>query len=160
RDAKTVAALLSALRGRPGDETRPSLEAVIRDRKQTTANRLLASTLFFEGLNATSEGRLVKVAEATEDGLVLADLLRATGTRKVRVAGKLLFGKLSSSDAEVRAAALGAIAELAVPDALEPVRKRLDDPDIRVRSAAALAAGKLRIRNAGDQLLKLARDPE
>jgi putative membrane-bound dehydrogenase-like protein len=160
RDADTVAALLAALRERPGGEARPHLESVIRDRKHTTANRLQAVSHFLQGLDAASEERLAVVAEAVEDGPVLAAMLRGVGARQARGASKLLLGKLSSKEGEVRAAALGALAEGGGEAAGEPVRRLLDDHEARVRSAAAFAAGKLGLRAAADQLLKLARDPD
>jgi putative membrane-bound dehydrogenase-like protein len=160
RDADAVAALLAALRERPGGEARPYLEGVIRDRKHTNANRLQAVSLFLQGLDAAGEERLSAVAEAVEDGPVLAGLLRGVGARQYRGAAKLLLGKLSSAEVEVRAAALGALADVGGDEAGEPVRQRLDDREARVRSAAALAAGQLGLRTAADQLLKLARDPD
>jgi putative heme-binding domain-containing protein len=155
-----VAAILAALRDRPGGESRPHLESVLRDRRHATANRILAADLFLQGLDPASEGRLLVMAEAVEDGPILADLLRAVGKRRTRGAAPLLLRKLTSTEAEVRAGAVGALAELAVPEADEPIRKLLADPDARVRSAAALAAGKLALRPAADQLLALARDPD
>src|SRR5262249_11813377 len=74
--------------------------------------------------------------------------------------GPLLLQKVASADGEVRACAVGALAEMGVRGADEPVRKLLDDPDARVRSAAALAAGKLSLRQAADQLLKLTSDSD
>src|SRR5262249_20595169 len=56
RDAERVAALLAALRDRPAAETRPHLEGVVRDRRHSTANRLLAAAAFFQRLDAKSEG--------------------------------------------------------------------------------------------------------
>jgi putative heme-binding domain-containing protein len=159
RDPATVGVLLAALRGRPGSETRSSLEAVLGDRKQTTANRLLAVSLFIDGLTG-AESRLPKVAAAVEDGPVLAELLRGAGARKVRAASKLVLSKLSSPSAAVRAAAVTAVADLDVSGAAAPVRKLLGDADAPVRSAAALAVGRLALRPATDQLLKLARDPD
>jgi putative heme-binding domain-containing protein len=159
-DAETVAALLAALRESPGAEARPHLEAVIRDRKRTTANRLLAVSQFLQGLDVASEERLSAVAEAVEDGPILAALLRGVGARQFRGASKLLLGRLSSKEVEVRAAALGALAEVGGEAAGEPVRKLLDDREARVRSAAAFAAGKLGLRAAADQLLKLTHDPD
>jgi putative membrane-bound dehydrogenase-like protein len=155
-----VTAILAALRDRPGSDSRPHLESVLRDRRHTNANRTLAADLFLQGLDPASEGRLLVMAEAVEDGPVLADLLRAIGKRRTRGAGPLLLRKLTSTDADVRAGAVGALAEVAVPEADEPIRKLLADPDARVRGAAALAAGKLALRPAVDQLLALARDPD
>jgi putative membrane-bound dehydrogenase-like protein len=160
RDADTVASLLAALRVRPGGEARPHLEGVIRDRKHSTANRLQAVSLFLQGMDASGEERLSSVAESVEDGAVLAELLRGVGARKVRTASRLLLGKLSSAEVEVRAAALSALAEVGGDEASEPVRQRLDDRAARVRSAAALASGRLGLRAAADRLLKLAHDPD
>jgi putative membrane-bound dehydrogenase-like protein len=160
RQPDAVADLLAALRDLPAGDSRPHLESVFEDKKHTAASRLLAVTLFVQGLDAAGDGRLLPAAEAVEDGPVLAELLRAMGTRKVRGATPFLLRKLTSSDAEVRARALVALAETDVAEAREPVRKLLADTDARVRSAAALAAGRMALRPAGDQLLKLARDPE
>jgi putative membrane-bound dehydrogenase-like protein len=157
-DAATVAALLEAMRGRPGGETRADLEGVLQDNKQTAANRLLAAATFVEGLDAKSEGRLLAMAKAVEDGPVLAALLRAAGAREMTAASELLLGKLSSKDAEVRACAVEALAGLALKEAHEPIQKALDDPSPKVRAAAALSAGKLSLRPASARLLKLARD--
>jgi putative heme-binding domain-containing protein len=161
RQPESVAAILTALRERPGSESRPHLESVIRDREHATSNRLLAVTLFTETLDAASEDRLLKVAEAVEDGPVLAELLRALGKRrKPAAASAFLLRKLSSADAEVRAAAVAAVAEFEARDGQESVGKLLTDTEARVRSAAALAAGKLLLRSMADQLLKLAGDAD
>jgi putative membrane-bound dehydrogenase-like protein len=160
RDAPTVAALLAALRGRGGNAIRPHLEAVVSDRKRTTANRLQAVELFLQGLDGGSEARLPAVAEAVEDGPVLAALLRGAGARKARQAAKLLLHAVGSRDAEVRAAAVGALAEVGGMETGAPVRKLLGDGEPRVRAAAALAAGKLGLRPAADQLLRLTADAD
>jgi putative membrane-bound dehydrogenase-like protein len=161
RDPDSVAVILSAFRDRPAGESRPHLERLLRDQGQPTANRLLAVTLFVQGLDAQSEGRLLAAAESVADGPVLAELLRAMARRRgPRAAAPLLLRKVASAEAEVRAAALGALAELDVAEAHEPIRKSLDDADARVRSAAAQAAGQLRLRAAANRLLKRARDPD
>jgi putative membrane-bound dehydrogenase-like protein len=160
RDADAVAALLGAFRGRPGGEARPHLERVLRDRRHTTGNRLLAVALFLEGLDARDDDKLLTAAEGVEDGPVLAELLRAAGARKARAATKLLLNKLTSPDAGVRAAAVAAVAEVEAPEARGPVVELLGDRDARVRSAAALAAGKLGLRDAADRLIGLARGPD
>jgi putative membrane-bound dehydrogenase-like protein len=159
RDGETVAALLAALRGRPSTEARFQLESVLRDPKHTTANRLLAVSLFLDGL-AGKENCLPGVAAVVEDGPVLAELLRAIGARKVRAGSRILLSKLASANALVRAAAVEAVGDLADRGAWEPVRKLLDDADAGVRGAAARAAGKLEFRPAADRLLELARDAD
>ncbi len=159
KQADTVAVLLAALRDRPAGEARAHLEKVLRDRRQTPANRLLAVSLFLQGL-AGAEERLLASAEAVEDGPVLAELLRAAGTQRARAALPLLLRKLGSEKPEVRAGAVEALAALGSREAHEPIRKLLDDSEPRVRAAAALAAGKLRIEQTAEALLKLARDAD
>src|SRR5262249_41901338 len=65
RHPETVAALLAALRDRPAGEVRAALEGVVTDRQHTTANRLLAASLFLRGLDADGQ-RLLAVAGAVE----------------------------------------------------------------------------------------------
>ncbi len=158
--ADAVAALLAALRDRPAGESRPHLESVLRDSRHLPANRLLAASLFLQGLDAAGEDRLLAAAAAVEDDPVLAELLRALGRRQPRGAAALLLRKTNSAEPEVRASALAALAEIGTPEAHEPVRKLLADPDARVRGAAAAAAGKLALRPAADKLLGLARDSD
>lgn len=159
-DAATVTVLLEAMRGRPGGETRSDLEKVLQDRKRTTANRQLAAAIFVEGLDAKGEARLLAMAKAVEDGPILSALLRALGGRKMTASTKLLVEKTSSKDAEVRACAAEALAEIRPKEAHEPIQQLLLDDSSRVRAAAALAAGKLSMAPAGQTLLKLARDPD
>jgi putative membrane-bound dehydrogenase-like protein len=160
RQAETVATLLAALRDRSDAQTRPALEAVVTDPKHTPMNRLLAVSLFLQGLDAAGEDRLTAMAGAVEDGPVLAELLRGIGTRKVSAGSKLLLRKATSKDGEVRASAAVALAEVGGRESQEAVGKLLGDGDTRVRAAAALAAGKLLLRPAAERLLKLARDPD
>lgn len=157
---ESVAVLLAALHDRPSAETRTHLENVIADKKHAVANRLAAATAFVQGLDAKSEGHLLDVSKALEDGPVLGELLRAIGQRKLRAGGPLLLTKLESMNAPTRASAVAALAELGARDTSEKIRKLLDDADAGVRSAAATAAGKLEIRPAGDALLKLAMDAD
>src|SRR5262249_20925565 len=110
RQAERVAVVLAALGERPADEGRPHLEAVVRDRKHAEANRLLAVSLFVQGLDGTSGDRLLAVAEAVEDGPVLAELLRAVGGRRPARAAPLLLNKAASEAADVRARAVEALA--------------------------------------------------
>jgi len=159
RDPDTASAVLAALGDRPAAEGRPHFEGIVRDRKHATANRLLAVSLFLQGLDAKGEEQLPALAEAVEDGPVLAELLRAIGGKpKLRSASALLLLKAASPVAEVRASAAEALAGLEVGEAKESIRKLLEDCDARVRAAAALAAGKLALRSSIDQLLRLTRD--
>src|SRR5262249_28534704 len=82
----------------------------------------------------------------------------AVGARKMAAGAKLLLGKLSAKDVEVRACAVEALAEIGPKEAGEPIQKLLADGEARVRTAAALAAGKLALRPAAGRLLGLAGD--
>jgi putative membrane-bound dehydrogenase-like protein len=159
RDPAAVATLLAGLGGTSGSEVRPSLEALIRDRKQTAANRLAATALFLEGLTG-GEARLAVVAAAVEDGPILAALLRGVAARKDCASAKLVLEKTASANAEVRAATVEALAVLKVPEARDVIGKMLTDAAARVRAAAARAVGQLALRPSAAQLLKLARDPD
>lgn len=159
RGPEHVAAVLAALAELPAADTLPTLEGVLRDRGHTHANRLLAAAGFLRGVTEKDEKRLLAAAEAVEDGPVLAELLRALGTRKTDGGVPHLLRKVTSTDADVRMRAVEALAEIGTPEARAPVEKLLDDPDARVRAAAALAAGKLTIRSATDRLLARAGDP-
>jgi putative membrane-bound dehydrogenase-like protein len=159
RQRESVATILAALHDRPPAESRPFLESIIREGDHAPANRLLAVALFTEGLDAQSQDRLLATAEAVEDGPVLTELLRALGKqRKLPNAVPLLRRRTTSPNAEVRAAAVTALAELDVHEAGDQALKLFDDSDPRVRSAAALAAGKLAPGAAVSQLLHLASD--
>jgi putative membrane-bound dehydrogenase-like protein len=167
--AERVAAILESLReaGASGwnAEARRVVDdllgKIVADKRHSTANRLAA----LAG-GAWSASRLLDLASSTEDGPVLADILRrlaklpASGLVPEAPVVPLLFRKVSSPDAEVRAAAVEALADLHAETAHDPVRKLLEDPDVRVRRAAAVAAGKLVVRPAIEPLLKLARDPD
>lgn len=158
----SVGLVLAALRASPPREAWRLAEGVVRDREQTTANRLLAVRLFLDALDVGSSDHLQAIVSAVEDGPVLASLLEGIGKRKAGAARSVVLGKATSPDAQVRAAAVTAIAALELSQAPGPVRKLLDDRDPRVRSAAVCAAGKLGLTSAASRLLELAadRDPE
>jgi putative membrane-bound dehydrogenase-like protein len=182
-DSNRLATILASLREHPANLTRDLLGSVVRERKKPLASRLSALDILAKGLDATSERRLLEVASALEDGAVLAEAIRqlkhptlngALGgldpvpTEAYRQLGKeseltpsaLVLGKLESSDAGVRAAAVEALARLQVPGAARRVHRLMADKDIAVRRAAAAAAGKLGVRAAVPTLLKLARDSD
>jgi putative heme-binding domain-containing protein len=134
-DAEAVAALLEALRRQPLGPSRGVLEALLEDRVQTVANRKTALELWVAGLRQV-----------------------ATGPDPMASSRVILMS--SAPEAELRAAALGALAALGCRDAGEPVRLLLSDPDLSVRRAAASAAGQLGVQAAVPALLNLARDAE
>src|SRR5262249_46884618 len=98
-----------------------------------------------------------KLAGTLEDGPVLAEVLRLAGKRPKLAAESLMLRKTVSPDADVRAAALEALAELQANGAGEAVRKGMADNDTRVRRAAVVAGGKWATRPGIDPLLKWAR---
>ncbi len=153
-----AAAILAALRNQPAVEIRKYLEPVIRDAGYTTRNRLAALALFVDGL-APSES-LLTLAQALEDGPVLADVLRRLGRFPRLMAGAQLARHLKSTQAEVRAAAIEALGELRAEEGRAAVAPLLQDADLRVRRAAAGAAGKLGAQEAVEQLAKYATDAD
>jgi putative heme-binding domain-containing protein len=147
-------------RGRDeGADVRRYLETVVRDRRHSPANRLAALALFAEGLEAVPAA-LLTLAEALEDGPILADALRRTSKYPKLPAAPLLMRKLGSPDAEVRAAAIEALGEIQAAEGRDAVLPLLQDKDVRVRRAAAGAAGKLGAKKANEPLLKLASDAD
>src|SRR5262249_53694610 len=121
---------------------------------------LLAVSHFLAGLDLRTEDRLRTLADAVEDGPVLAELLRGLGKRALHPAIPLLLGKVKSKEAVVRAAAVEALAALRAEQTANPACLLLADDDPRVRSAAALAVGVLGVRAGTDELLRLARDAD
>jgi len=155
-----VAALLISLGEQPAAEARRHLDAVVRDRRHSNPNRLAALTFITRGLDTASADPLLNLAEALEDGPVLAEALFRTGKYPKLPAAPLLLHKLNSPVAEVRAAAIEALGELRAPEGREPIVALLQDEEVRVRRAAAAAAGKLAARRASDSLLKLMSDAD
>jgi putative membrane-bound dehydrogenase-like protein len=158
--ADRAAVILASLRDQPAAEVRAYLEAVVRDRRHSPANRLTALALFVQGLDAAAADPLPALAEALEDGPVLADALRRFSKFPKLPLAPLLVRKLKSSEAEVRAAAIEALGELRATEGRAPLLPLLQDRDVRVRRAAAGAAGKLAARPAIEPLLKLMVDPD
>jgi putative membrane-bound dehydrogenase-like protein len=155
-----VAAILTALTDQSPVEVRPYVEAVVRDRRHSAANRCQALALFVRGLDGTAATSLLALAQTLEDGPVLADALRRVGKYPNLPATPVLLRKLSSPEAEVRAAAIAALGEFRAAEGCESVHALLQDPDVRVRRAAAGAARKLAARQAIEPLLKLMTDAD
>jgi putative membrane-bound dehydrogenase-like protein len=160
RDAARVAALIECLADHAPSGARELLMSVVQDRAHSAANRLAALALFGQGLDADSEAKMLALAEALEDGPVSAAALRELGKHPHLKSVPLLKRRLSSKSADVRAAALDALAELRSPEGNTPATELLADADPRVRQAAAAAAGKLAVRTAVDGLLKTASDTD
>jgi putative heme-binding domain-containing protein len=155
-----VAAILAALTDQSPAEVRPYVEAIVRDRRQNVANRRQALALFARGLDGTAATSLLAMAQTLEDGPVLADALSRLGRYPKLPAAPVVIVKLSSPEAEVRAAAIEALGELRAAEGREFVPALLRDKDVRVRRAAAGAAGKLAARQAIEPLLKLMTDAD
>lgn len=158
--AEALAVILEALRGYSPGSLREPLAAFIAGKQKPAASRLAALTLFVEGLDDASADRLLSLAKSLEDGPVLAEALRLLGKRLKTNASELLLSKVDSAEAAVRAAAIDALAEGSIGEAVHAVRKRLSDSDANVRRAAAAAAGRLNLAMAIPELLKLASDSD
>ena len=160
KNSENVAAILEALQTYPADDVRPLLAQTIVSKSRTDQNRLAALDLFNRGLNRDQERRLLNLAEATEDGPVLAAVLAEIG-RRPRVSGdRLLLNKLDSQQPDVRSAALEALGRRKTAQASSRVLSLFNDRDLRVRRVAASVAGVLRVRNAVALLLKTADDDD
>jgi putative membrane-bound dehydrogenase-like protein len=155
-----VAAILVSLGDRQATEVRRYLETVVQDRRHSLANRRAALALFVGGLDEVSPAPLLALAQALEDGPILAEALRRTGKYPKLSAVPVLTRKLSSPQAEVRAAAIEALGELRATEGRAPLLELLQDKDVRVRRAAAGAAGELGARQTIEPLLKLATDAD
>jgi putative membrane-bound dehydrogenase-like protein len=160
RNADHVAVILNSIREQPPTETSEYLAPIVTSKEHTVANRLEALALLAGGLDKANEGKLRDLAESIEDGPVMAGLLSLISKRSIRGAIPLLLDKASSLSAEVRAAAIEALAKLEAPEAGKPVQKLLKDENAGVRRAAAAAAGRLKLRAASDTLLRLAQDTD
>jgi putative membrane-bound dehydrogenase-like protein len=160
RQPERVAAMLISLRDLPAAPTRPLLHAIVRDRQHSPANRQGALAALAQGLDDKSAPSLLELGQALEDGPVLADALRRLVKFPKVPATGLLTGKVQSADADVRAAAIEALADLGATEGREPLLTLLADKEVRVRRAAAAAAGKLADRRASELVLKLTADPD
>ena len=133
---------------------------MVREKTYGTSNRLRALAMFVTGLDKDNAGRLLDLARGLEDGPVLAEMLRLTGRYPKLNAVALVASRVTSPVAEVRAAAVEALAQLNAPEGKDLTIKLLDDHEPVVRRAAAAASGKLAARAAIDPLLKLSRDTD
>jgi putative heme-binding domain-containing protein len=155
-----VAAILASVRDQPTADVRRYLGAAVRDKQHSAANRLAALAIFAQGLDEQADRALLELAEALEDGPVLAEALRGTARLPRPTTAALLLQKVKSADGEVRAAAVDTLGKIGASAGREPVLALLDDKDVRVRRAAAAAAGRLVARQAIEPLLKLATDSD
>jgi putative membrane-bound dehydrogenase-like protein len=153
-----TAAILASLRLQPAAEVRQLVEAVVRDRQHSSANRLTALALFVSGLDQTGAERLPALAQELEDSPVLADLLRRLAKYPKLHVSPMLAAKVKSTEAEVRASAIEALGELRAAEGRAMLLPLLKDQDLGVRRAAAAAAGKLGAQQATKPLLKLVTD--
>jgi putative membrane-bound dehydrogenase-like protein len=155
-----VAVILASLHDQPAAEIRGYLEAVVRDRRHSPANRQAALALFVQGLEEAAPTPLLALAQALEDGPILAEALRRIGKYPQLPAAPVLTPRLKSPEAAVRAAAIEVLGELRAKEARDLVLPFLQDQDAQVRCAAAGAAGKLEARRAIEPLLKLVTDAD
>jgi putative membrane-bound dehydrogenase-like protein len=158
-EPERVAVLLAALSEQPPGEIRPSLEAVVKDRQHSTANRQSALTALGRGLGENPR-TVLALLQALEDGPILADAMRLILKYPGVGVEQIMTIKLSSTEAEVRAAAIEILGERRVQEARTALRTLLGDQDVRVRRAAAAAAGKLEAREASETLLRYVTDPD
>jgi len=155
KEPQRVAILLESLSDFTPAEVRSLLEHVVQDKSHADVNRLTALAAWSGGLEPADESRLLHVAQALDEGPVLAALLRDLGHRDQVKSDRFLLEKLDSRVAVVRSAALDSLAERENREAARHVVELLKDPDLVVRRSAASAAGQLRVAAAARLLRKL-----
>jgi putative heme-binding domain-containing protein len=164
----SVAAILSSLKGPPSEKVRDAVEAVVREHTQSITNRLAALEILVRGLDGSSEGRLLDLAASIEESAVLAETLRQIGRRQGLNSTALLLRKLRAATADVRVAAIDALAALGTREGRlhsegfaqvqTSLIELLDDAEASVRAAAAAAMGKLQMRESVERLIARAED--
>src|SRR5262249_5149970 len=139
-------------------------EAVVRNPQHSLENRRTALAHFSDGLVISSAEELLTLSQTLEDGPLLADALLRLAKFPQLASTPLLAAKLSSSEPQVRAAAIDPLAQLGgiVPaerlvSLLHGVNL-LQDKDAGVRRSAAAAVGKLQIKESIEPVLKLTAD--
>ena len=157
---ESVAALLAALREAPAEVTREALAEVVRAPARGVENRLTALEILSRGLEPSNESLLAGVAGSLEDSPVLAACLRELGKRPGLGARGILERSLGRPPAEVRIAAVEAIAERGEKESSRALVGLLDDREPAVRAAAASALGRLAAREATEKLLSLSQEPD
>jgi putative heme-binding domain-containing protein len=160
RDEANVALLLTALRDHPSREVRPHLAKIIREPKQSEANRLAAVEMYIQGPEGPSADEVLELVKSLPDSSILAALLRHSARVAKAAAIPLLQSKLASAEPSVQAAAIEGLGELKAPEARTALLPLLENGSPLVRRAAALAAGKLEEKQTTELLLKLAADPD
>jgi putative membrane-bound dehydrogenase-like protein len=155
-----VRIILASLASSPADQTRDLLEEIVRGRQQQVEIRRAALSQVIGGLDTSTEPRLLGLAKGVEDGPLRAEIIRELGKRPKIDSRALLLARLDSTNAEVRASAVDALAHLRANSVGDRVLKFLRDPDSRVRRAAAAASGTLGLRDSVGTLSKLARDDD
>jgi putative heme-binding domain-containing protein len=91
---------------------------------------------------------------------VAANLIRHIRQHPQLDARALLLGKLKSPQADVREAAIDALADMRVTGAEESIRRLLEDAEPQVRRAAAAAAGRFGDHSTIEPLLLLGQDAD
>ena len=158
--------ILTSLHEHPAEARREALQAFLTDTRQLAPARIVAFSMWSEGLMAERESRLLALAPLLANDQLLAEVLRALGQRteadtrpKSEVSQPVVTLLLSSTRSEspiARAAAIEVMANLRIADAAGLVPGFLGDKSPEVRLAAAIAAGELQVRDAIPSLLTAA----
>lgn len=156
RDPKNIAVILQAIGALDADARRSLTEKIVESAERSIPNRLTALKMLVETLEAFHEARFRDLARSVEDGPIMAELLLQIGRRANIEGDSILLDKLDSHNAEVRAAAIDALAMRNHYQAKGLIVRRLHDQDRRVLRSAAKAAGKLLATQAIPRLRELA----
>ncbi|HXJ56828.1 MAG TPA: PVC-type heme-binding CxxCH protein [Verrucomicrobiae bacterium] len=167
RKPERVAAILSALNGPPAEAVRDVVERILCDRAHATSNRLAALSILLRDADGDRAERLLEIARALEESPVLAETLRQLGASHGSNNAPLLLANLQAASAEVRIAAIDALAAAGGSDRFSPdvlaqlqasFLRLLGDANAPVRAATARAIGQLHLGAAADRLLECSGD--
>ena len=153
-------AILTAL-GSAGDPRAAGpVLAVLRHHSQNAELLLPAIGAARKQGGASAKDALARLAAAEIPTLPLIAALRATGELEVADAVPAIRARLKNGTAEVRAAAVGALARIGGHQAQEALIVALGDADLGVRRQAVQALGTLHVTAAVPQLLEAYRNLE
>jgi len=155
-----VAAVLDCLRDYPAAAVREILARLLRDKDNSSANRLLALAAFATGLDSASAESLLDLTRSLEAGPVMAAALRHIRERPNLKATPLLLEKACSPNAEVRAEAIETLTARRAPETAALIPGLLKDEHVLVRQAVARASGVFTVKAAVPALLVWAGAPD
>lgn len=159
-DDARLAVVLDAMKERSDESIPDHFMEVIKSTIASETIRLTALRYLIADLDEANKPGLFDLAQAIEDGVVLATVIEYFGDCPTLECDKYLVSKLQSTDGAVRSAAMHSLAVRKHDGVSQQTIDLLDDEDVHVRRSAVFAAGQLGITAASDRLLPLAADDD